>query len=56
MVLLARATASSGVRKLISTSTGPKISSLATVLEGATLVIRAGRKKQPPSGRSISGS
>ncbi len=56
LVLLASATASSGVRKLIATSTGPKISSLTTVLAGETPVNSAGFMKQPPLGMSRSGS
>ena len=42
VVLLASAIASAGVRKLIATSTGPKISTWATVAEGATPVSRVG--------------
>ena len=41
-VLLASATASLGVRKVIVTSTGPKISTCATLDEGATLVKSVG--------------
>jgi hypothetical protein len=41
-VLLASATASDGVRKVIATSTGPKISTCAMVLDGATLVNSVG--------------
>ena len=35
-MLFASATASDGVRKVIATSTGPKISTCAIVLDGAT--------------------
>ena len=49
-VLLASATASSGVRKLIATSTGPKISTRAQVEAGETLVSSVGGKKQPSAG------
>ena len=56
LVLLASATASSGVRKLIATSTGPKISSVTSVLAGETLVTSAGLRKQPLPGMSPSGS
>ena len=41
-VLLASCTASSGVRKLMATSTGPKISTRAHVEAGCTLVISVG--------------
>ena len=41
-VLFASATASSGVRNVIETSTGPKISTCAMVLLGATLVNSVG--------------
>src|ERR1017187_3249488 len=41
-VLFASATASSGVRKVIDTSTGPKISTCAIVDDGATFVNRVG--------------
>src|SRR5688572_18459497 len=41
-VLLASATDSSGVRKVIVTSTGPKISTCAIVLAGSTLVNNVG--------------
>ena len=50
-VLLASATASSWVRKLIATSTGPKISSVTSVLAGETLVTSAGFRKQPLPGQ-----
>ena len=43
-VLLASATASSGVRKVIATSTGPKISTRAQVEAGWTLAISVGGK------------
>ena len=43
LVLLASATASSGVRKLMATSTGPKISSLARVWAGEMPVTSVGR-------------
>src|SRR5437773_4861819 len=41
-VLLASSTASAGVRNVIVTSTGPKISTCATVAAGDTLVNRVG--------------
>ena len=41
-VLLASSTASAGVRKLMLTSTGPKISTCATVEAGETLVNSVG--------------
>jgi len=41
-VLLASSTASAGVRKLIITTTGPKISTCATVADGATSVKSVG--------------
>jgi len=41
-VLLARATASAGVRNVIETRTGPKISTCAMVAEGVTSVNRLG--------------
>ena len=41
-VLLARATASAGVRKVMDTSTVPKISTWAIVADGATSVNRVG--------------
>ena len=41
-VLLARATASCGVRKVMLTRTGPKISTWATVEAGATSVSTVG--------------
>jgi hypothetical protein len=41
-VLLASATASAGVRNVIATSTGPKISTCATLDEGATSVNSVG--------------
>ena len=41
-VLFASATDSSGVRKVIATSTGPKISTCAMVLEGSTFVNSVG--------------
>src|SRR5829696_8019717 len=44
-VLLAFSTASSGVRKVSTDNTGPKISSLAIRWLCATLVKRVGRKK-----------
>jgi len=49
-VLLASATDSSGVRKVIATITGPKISTCAIVLAGETFVKRVGGKKQPVLG------
>lgn len=41
-VLFASSTASSGVRKVIATSTGPKISTWAIVLAGSTSVKSVG--------------
>ncbi len=41
-MLFASATASAGVRKVIDTSTGPKISSCAIVADGATFVKSVG--------------
>ena len=49
-VLLASATASSGVRKVMATSTGPKISTTATVEAGSTPVISVGAKNVPVPG------
>ncbi len=46
-MLLASATASSGVRKLVSVATGPKISSTDRIEAGATSVASVGGKKQP---------
>ena len=46
-MLFASATASAGVRKVIATSTGPKISSCATVEAGETLVNSVGGYQQP---------
>ena len=54
-VLLARATASVGVRKVIETSTGPNISVWAMVDEGDTLVKRVGGKKLPSVGHDHDG-
>ena len=54
-MLFASATDSSGVRKLIATSTGPKISSCAIVLAGATSVKSVGGKKQPVVGTGVLG-
>ena len=50
-VLLASSTASTGVRNVISTTTGPKISTCAMVAEGATSVNRVGGKNQPSRGQ-----
>ena len=54
-VLLAFSTASSGVRKVSTERTGPKISSRAMRWLWATLVNNVGRKKYPTSGRSQAG-
>jgi hypothetical protein len=50
-VLFASSTASTGVRKVISTTTGPKISTCAIVAAGATSVNRVGGKNQPSRGQ-----
>src|SRR3954451_12540198 len=50
-VLFASSTASTGVRKVISTTTGPKISTWAIVAAGATSVNRVGGKNQPSRGQ-----
>jgi hypothetical protein len=49
-VLLALARASSGVRKVSTVSTGPKISSRDTRIDALAAVITVGRKYQPRSG------
>ena len=49
-VLLALATASSGVRKVIVVSTGPKISSRAIRIDGVASVKIVGATKKPCSG------
>src|SRR5260370_579479 len=49
-VLLASAMASAGVRKVIETSTGPKISTCAMVAAGETSGKSVGGAKQPPGG------
>ena len=49
-VLLARVIASSTVRKLITASTGPKISSRATTCAGCTPVMNVGRHQKPFAG------
>src|SRR5690606_19681216 len=54
-VLLASSTASAGVRKVVDTSTGPKISTCETVEAGCTLVSSVGGKKQPLSGNAMLG-
>jgi hypothetical protein len=50
-VLLASSTASVGVRKLMSTTTGPKISTCAMVAAGDTSVKSVGGKNQPSCGQ-----
>ena len=55
-VLLALATASAGVLKVSTDSTGPKISSRATVLVGATPVITVGAYQKPFFGISQFGA
>ena len=50
-VLLASSTASTGVRKLMSTTTGPKISTCAIVAAGETSVNSVGGKNQPSRGQ-----
>jgi len=47
VVLFARCTASSGVRKVITLTTGPKISSRAIVCDGCTPVKIVGRHQKP---------
>jgi hypothetical protein len=54
-VLLASSTASAGVRKVIDTSTGPKISTWAMVEEGETSVNSVGGKNQPSFGQAHEG-
>ena len=54
-MLLASAIASAGVRKVIATSTGPKISTWAMVAEGATSVNSVGGKKSPSFGQAQEG-
>src|SRR5690606_41530962 len=49
-VLFASATASSGVRNVMDTSTGPNISSWAIVLDGATSVHSVGGRHHPSAG------
>ncbi len=50
-VLFASSTASAGVRKLMSTTTGPKISTWAMVAAGETSVKSVGGKNQPSRGQ-----
>src|SRR5690606_41974233 len=52
-VLLASSTASAGGRKVVDTSTGPKISTSGTVEAGCTSVSSVGGQKQPVSGNAI---
>src|SRR3989441_5082420 len=47
-VLLASSTASAGVRNVIATSTGPKISTWAILAAGGTLGEQAGGSEHPP--------
>src|SRR6187455_25507 len=54
-VLLAFSTASAGVRKLITDSTGPKISSRAIRCAWVTPVKIVGANQKPRSGRSHGG-
>ncbi len=54
-MLFASSTASAGVRNVIATSTGPKISSCATVALGDTPVSSVGLKNKPFSGSVTSG-
>src|SRR2546426_5397107 len=51
-VLLASSTASAGVRNVIATSTGPKISTWAIVAAGATFVNKEGGEKYPSAGHA----
>ncbi len=50
-VLLASSTASAGVRNVIETTTGPKISTCAMVDDGETSVKSVGGKKHPSWGQ-----
>src|SRR2546428_11230829 len=50
-VLLASSTASAGVRNVIETSTGPKISTWAIVAAGDTFVESVGGEKEPSVGQ-----
>src|SRR5450830_592131 len=54
-VLFASCTASGGVRKLMATSTGPKISACATAAEVDAPVIRVGGNHEPSAGNSHAG-
>ena len=54
-VSLASATASAGVRKVKLTMTGPKISSVASALDGWMPVHRTGGKNRPSSGTGQEG-